>query len=109
MALTLATLHSAVDAEVEKWERRSPDEVLALIPSKLEDYEYELDVDGSMVHFNLELLQVRDEAVDLMIQAQPVNGADIDAILVPRAPGQKGGYSDDELGIASAYFWIDRT
>jgi hypothetical protein len=108
VGLTLAILQGAVAAEVEKWRRRPADEVLALIPSKEVDHEYEWSVAGSRVGFSLELLQVRSEAVDLMLEAQPIDDADIEAIRVQRAPGQQGGWSDDELGIASMYFWIER-
>lgn len=108
MALTLAILQSAVAAEVKKWKRRAADEVLALVPSREVDHEYEMNVVGSRVGFSLHLLQVRDEAVDFELEAQPIDSADIEAIRVPRAPGQKGGWSDEELGIASTYFWIDR-
>ena len=83
---------------------------MALIASNGKEtaHEYEIGVGGSQIRLRLEVLQLRNEAVDLLLQAQPADETDIDAISVPRAPGQRGVYSDDELGIVSTNFWIDR-
>jgi len=101
-------LRRAAHAEVGRWRARPIAEILAQFPTKNTGPAcYSTEFESHSIGVVLTLLSAGPELIELLLEVQPNDPADIDAISAPRAPGA-GGWSDEELGLVSEYFCIAR-